>query len=267
MAERVKAEDAEKIKNLIKNLRDESELYEWLIHTKKQIARVEHLRVANDLLEVVVGDHIMNETMKRYFMRGNKKGEGIEALEKYLEKDEVKGNLKKIERAYVQLDKVSNNKIPLIEYVERKKVLLLASNKSYRDDEVVNCAEIITLIKGDMSAEDIELLGVMTKYENMDAFIEACETFTAFKKQKKEEEIIVASMRVGEEKKEERKEKKFEGECFICHKIGHKANKCWSKKGKEGGKQETKEDWAARRRCFYCNQLGHVIADCPKSMK
>ena len=82
MAERVKAEDAEKIKNLIKNLRDESELYEWLIHTKKQI------RVANDLLEVVEGDHIMNETMKRYFLRGNKKGEGIEALEKYLEKDE-----------------------------------------------------------------------------------------------------------------------------------------------------------------------------------
>ena len=85
MADAVKAEDAERVKKLIKNLSEVTELYEWLIHTKKQIARVQNLSAASDLLEVVIGDHILDETMKRHFLRGNKKDEGIVTLEKYFE--------------------------------------------------------------------------------------------------------------------------------------------------------------------------------------
>ena len=130
MAERVKAEDAERVKRLIKSLKDVTELYEWLIHTKKQIARVEHLGEASDLLEVIIGDNIFDETMKRHFMRGNKNDDGLGSLMKYFESEQVQERLKKLERAYVQRDKINNNKIPLIEYVERKKVLILSTNKS-----------------------------------------------------------------------------------------------------------------------------------------
>src|SRR3990167_1258986 len=171
MADAVKAEDAERVKKLIKNLSEVTELYEWLIHTKKQIARVQNLSAASDLLEVVIGDHILDETMKRHFLRGNKKDEGIVALEKYFESEEVQERLKKLERAYVQRDKVNNNKIPLIEYVERKKVLILSTNKTYRDDEATNFKNIFLLIKADMSVEDVEMLGVMTKYTDMNAFL------------------------------------------------------------------------------------------------
>ena len=206
MAEKVKPEDAERVKKLIKNLKDVTELYEWLIHTKKQIARVENLGGASDLLEVVIGDNIVDETMRRHFMRGNKKNEGLNALYKYFESEQVQERLKKLERAYVQRDKINNNKIPLIEYVERKKVLVLSTNKSFRDDEVNNFKDIFLLIKADMSAEDVEMLGVMTKYNDMDEFIDACETYTEFQMAKKEEQMMVASLKVGEEKKEEKKE-------------------------------------------------------------
>ena len=215
MADAVKAEDAERVKKLIKNLSEVTELYEWLIHTKKQIARVQNLSAASDLLEVVIGDHILDETMKRHFLRGNKKDEGIVSLEKYFESEQVQERLKKLERAYVQRDKVNNNKIPLIEYVERKKVLILSTNKTYRDDEATNFKNIFLLIKADMSVEDVEMLGVMTKYTDMNAFIDACETYTDFQLQKKEEQLMVASMKVGEKKEEEKKERKFEGNCFV----------------------------------------------------
>ena len=86
-----KVEEVERIKSLIKQLKEVYELGSWLTHTAKMIEKVKHLNEEREMLEVVIGEKIIHDEMKRVFLRGNKDtteaGGGMKYLFKYLERE------------------------------------------------------------------------------------------------------------------------------------------------------------------------------------
>ena len=104
-----KPEEVDKMRKLLMPLRDVTELYEWIVHTRKMIEKVEGLKEDRDTLRVIIPEVIFIEDFKRWFLRGNKKeGGGLAYLVRYLELDHVIGLISK-ERAYTQIDKTNNN--------------------------------------------------------------------------------------------------------------------------------------------------------------
>ncbi len=186
---------AEKVGRLIKFLKEEYELWSWIIHTKAMIAKCQDLAADRGMLETIVGDKIMNEDMKRWFLRGNndtgQDGGGLKNLEAYLLTESVRQLIAMEERSCVQLDKTNGNRLRLIDYVERKYQLLLAREKRWRDDEGAAWPEVLISIKLDMCAEDIKLLGPTTVYDSKLKFILACESFSSLEKRVKEEKNVV----------------------------------------------------------------------------
>ena len=211
-----KPEEVDKMRRLLKQLREVTELNEWLSHTNRMIEKVEGLSEDRDTLEIIILEVILIDECKRWFERGNRKKEGgLVYLAKYLEMDHVKGQISKEERSYTQINPNNNNKICLIDYVTRKRKLLLAKEKKFRENEDDNFQEIWSLIKQDMSAEDEKLIGIMTKFKNYDELIEICEVLSQFEKKEKIETKVVATI----EKKEagiEKKEEVFEASVLIA---------------------------------------------------
>jgi hypothetical protein len=202
----LRLEDAENVKKLIKPLRELTELYGWIVHTEKMIAKVEGLNKEREILETVIGDNIFNEDCKRWFLRGNQKEKGgLSYLLDFLESDLVRNQIEEVERDYTQKDEVNNNKIDLITYIERKRMLLLAKEKKFREDEANNLKEIIRLIMKDMSVEDLKNLGPTTKFNDFDELLLICEEVTQLElKERKETKKVMAMKK--EEKNEEAKE-------------------------------------------------------------
>jgi len=196
-----KPEEVDRMRRLLKPLREVTELYEWIVHTRKMIEKVEGLKGDRETLGVIIPEVIFVEDCKRWFLRGNKKeGGGLSYLVRYLELDHVVDLISKEERAYTQIDKTNNNKINLMDYVERKKKLLLAKEKKFREDEEGNFQELFRLIKQDMSAEDEKLIGVRVRFKDYDELIEHIEVILQVEKKEREEMKVVASMTT--EKKE-----------------------------------------------------------------
>src|SRR5687767_1982438 len=124
-----KVDEVERIKNFIKPLREVHELGRWIVHTTKMIEKVPGLKSEGEMLEIVLGGKIEDEEMKRYFLRGNMEAGdhmGLKELTKYLERDMVRAMIAKEEGECVQLNRINNNKLYLIDYVEKKYNLLLA---------------------------------------------------------------------------------------------------------------------------------------------
>ena len=254
-----KPEEVDKMRRLLKPLREVTELYEWIVHTRKMIEKVEGLKGDRETLGVIIPEVIFVEDCKRWFERGNKKEVGgLAYLVRYLELDHVVDLISKEERAYTQIEKTNNNKINLMDYVERKKKLLLAKEKKFREDEEGNFQELFRLIKQDMSAEDEKLIGVRVRFKDYDELIEHIEVILQVEKKEREEMKVVASMTT--EKKEagnETKEEVFEGKCFNCQENGHRAKDCKKKKKKRKTAGDLK-----KIKCFKCGEMGHYASNC-----
>jgi hypothetical protein len=262
----LRLEDAENVKKLIKPLRELTELYGWIVHTEKMIAKVDGLEKEREILETVIGDNIFNEDCKRWFLRGNQKEKGgLKYLLNFLESDLVRNQIEEVERRYTQKDGVNNNKIDLIEYIEKKRMLLLAKEKKFREDESNQWSEMLRLIKKDMSAEDVKNLGPTTKYSDFDELLLICEEVAQLELKERKETKSVSMVKKEERKEREEdskreKSKRFDGECFYCKKKGHRAIDCWKKKeekekkkGKDGGRD------ISSVRCFKCGKMGHYV--------
>ena len=81
----VSLENVDRIRGSIKVLEKEEDLWKWLAHTKKMVAKVKGLGKDSDLLETLIGGKIIHEKMKKKFLEGNVAGEGFTKLETYLE--------------------------------------------------------------------------------------------------------------------------------------------------------------------------------------
>ena len=122
-------EEVERVSKLIKPLKEVVNLGAWMVQVAYVIAKVPNLKNERDLLEVIVGEKILDEEM-RWFLRGNKNDEGgLKALERYLQLDHVRDQINKEERKCVQEDVINNNKMFLVDYVEKKYDLLLAKEE------------------------------------------------------------------------------------------------------------------------------------------
>ena len=64
-----KPEEVDKMRRLLKPLRELVELNEWINHTKKMIAKVEGLEEDRDTLEIIILEVIFIEECKRWFER------------------------------------------------------------------------------------------------------------------------------------------------------------------------------------------------------
>ena len=281
--EQVKLEEVERVSKLIKPLKEVVNLGAWMIQVAYVIAKVPNLKNERDLLEVIVGEKILDEEMKRWFLRGNKNDEGgLTALERYLQLDHVRDQINKEERKCVQEDVTNNNKMFLVDYVEKKYDLLLAKEARFRDKEKESWKEIYPLIKGDMSAEDVLLLGPLNTFASKDALVEACEVYSAIDRQAREKKNKLAAVKAEEEVKEKegeerrrpakmrdfgKKKKEFSKknvECDWCKKKGHQEDDCWSKKRGEPKLVVNGDSYGKEIICFYCHEKGHVVKNCPK---
>ena len=199
-----KPEEAERVRNAIKPVKELYDLGKWIIHTEEVLKKVKDLATDKILLETLIGDKIMCEEMKRWFTRGNEVGtsSGMEELKRYLETADVKKKIIVAEREFVQLDIVSGNKRRLIIYVEKKYNLIIAKESIYRADEVAAWPLILPLIRMDMCAEDQKLLNPLVIYDSKEKFIFACETLSSLETMAREEVQVVASVRTQERKRE-----------------------------------------------------------------
>ena len=232
----------------------------------EDVSKVEGLSKEREMLEVIVGEKIMIEDAKRWFLRENKieESSGFIALKEYLSTEEVRSEIAKVEREFIQKDKLNNNKMNLVEYVERKYDLLLAKEVKFREKEKENFKEIFILIKMDMSAEDVRALGPTTKFESKKELIMMCEVLSRLELKEKEEKLTVALMKKDEdeEMKEKKEKKKFLGQCNWCKKKGHKEADCWAKN--RGEQKETNIPAWKEIKCYKCGKNGHIAKFCKK---
>ena len=275
----VSLENVDRIRGSIKVLEKEEDLWKWLAHTKKMVAKVRGLGEDSDLLETLIGGKIIHEKMKKKFLEGNVTGEGFTKLETYLELGLVQEVILKRERACIQMDMVSGERLELVMYVERKYSLLLAKEKTFRDNEANSWAKILKLIKTDMCTDDLILLTPFaTGADTYGKYIDACEEAEAIIIRKKEETKRVAAVKVvkeeekGENDKKEKKFKKpqfrndktkFEGKCNWCLKKGHMESNCWSKQRGEP-KNDIRGSFEINIKCYNCGEKGHIAKACVK---
>ena len=66
-----KPEEVDKMRKLSMPLRKVTELYEWIVHTRKMIEKAEGLKEDRDTLGVIIPEVIFVEDCKRWFERGN----------------------------------------------------------------------------------------------------------------------------------------------------------------------------------------------------
>ena len=193
----VSLENVDRIRGSIKVLEKEEDLWKWLAHTKKMIAKVEGLEEDADLLETLIGGKIMHEKMRKKFLEGNESGRGFQKLGSYLDTGVVQEVILKRERACIQMDMVSGERLELVMYVERKYKLILAREITFRADEEAAWPIILKLIKIDMSTDDLILLTPFAVgADTYGKYIDACEEAEAIIMRKRDETKIVAAMKV-----------------------------------------------------------------------